>query len=99
MDSPREVAGPSLTYSERFKCGVFGVVRSDCTMDRKGLGARPSSVLTRDASDLHKSLCACADYPARGRGPSVGAKMELGRDYIVFGVCTTDCPSVWLGQY
>jgi hypothetical protein len=32
-------------------------------------------------------------------GPSAGAKFGLGRDYVVFGICTTDCPEDKPGQY
>jgi hypothetical protein len=32
-------------------------------------------------------------------GPSAGAKLGLGRDCVVFGICTTDCPEDKPGQY
>jgi hypothetical protein len=32
-------------------------------------------------------------------GPSAGAKFGLGRDCVVFGICTTDCPEDKPGQY
>jgi hypothetical protein len=32
-------------------------------------------------------------------GQSAGAKYGLGRDYVVFGFCTTDCPEDKSGQY
>jgi hypothetical protein len=62
------------------------VVRRDCTADRPSLGARPSSVMSRDVSVLHMSLCASADNPAKMGGPSKGAKIELDRDCVVFDI-------------
>jgi hypothetical protein len=32
-------------------------------------------------------------------GPSAGAKFGLGRDCVVFGICTTDCPEDKPRQY
>jgi hypothetical protein len=63
-------------------------------MDRPGIGARLSVVLTRWVTSLHKSLCACADYPPKVGGPSACAKQEisLGRDCVFLDDCTTDCP-------
>jgi hypothetical protein len=60
-------------------------------MDRLGLGAGPSAVLTRCVASLHKSLCACADRPTGVGGQSAGAKMELRMNFVFFEDCTTDC--------
>jgi hypothetical protein len=46
-----------------------------------------------------QSLNYCADSPTLLGGPSAGAKFGLGRDCVVFGVCTTDCPEDKPGQY
>jgi hypothetical protein len=64
------------------KCVYFGVLWSVCTADRSGLGAGPFASLTREVTSLHMSLCACADHPAGVGKPSVGAKMEFGRDCV-----------------
>lgn len=71
---------------------LLGVVRSVCIVDRPGLEARSFAVVTRDVSDLHKSMCASADSTAKGREPSAGAKIELDGDCVFWNVCTTDCP-------
>jgi hypothetical protein len=63
-----------------------------CTVDRPGLGAGPSAVLTREGPSLHMSLCACADRPAKVGGPFVGAKTDLSKDCVFLVRCTTDCP-------
>jgi hypothetical protein len=55
--------------------------------------------MTRDVFNLQKILCASADSLIGIGGPSVGAKMELGRDCVFFDVSTMDCPRVQLGQY
>jgi hypothetical protein len=70
-----------------------------CTTDRPGLGARPSTVLTREVVDLHEPLSGCADHPTGVDGPSASAKSILGMDCVFLVVCTTDCPSFKLGQY
>jgi hypothetical protein len=70
---------------------LLGVVRSACIVDRLGLEARSSAILTRDVSELHKSMCASADSTARGHEPSTGAKIELDKDCVFWNVCTTDC--------
>jgi hypothetical protein len=46
-----------------------------------------------------QSLNYSADRPALMGGPSAGAKFGLGRDCVVFGICTTDCPEDKSGQY
>jgi hypothetical protein len=56
-------------------------------------------VLTREGLSLHKSLCVCADRPAKDGRPSAGAKMGLSRDCVVLVDCTTDCPGFQPGQY
>jgi hypothetical protein len=60
------------------------VGQSVSIVDRPGLRARPSAVLTREGLSLHKSMCACVDRLTMCVGPSAGAKMGLGRD-CVFG--------------
>jgi hypothetical protein len=48
---------------------------------------------------LAQSLNYSADRPALMGGPSAGAKFSLGRDCVVFWICTTDCPEDKPGQY
>jgi hypothetical protein len=62
----------------------FGGVRNICTADHSGLGARPSTVLTREGPILHMSLCACADRPAWVDRQYACAKTYLGRDYVYY---------------
>jgi hypothetical protein len=73
------------------------MVRSNYIADRPGLGTGPSVVLTIDVYDLHKSLCVCANSLARGCRPFACAKMELGKDCVVFDIYTMDYSGVWLG--
>jgi hypothetical protein len=51
-----------------------------------GLGAGPSTVLTRGNLSLHKPLCVCADHPSGVGRPFVRAKLDLGRDCVFLGV-------------
>jgi hypothetical protein len=46
-----------------------------------------------------QSLNYSADRLALMGGPSIGAKFGLGRDCVVFGICTIDCPEDKSGQY
>jgi hypothetical protein len=68
----------------------FRVIRNICTADRSSLGARPSTVLTREGLSLHRFLCACADHPSRVGRPSAGAKIGLGRDCVFLVECIID---------
>jgi hypothetical protein len=63
------------------------------------LGAKPSTVLTREGLNLHKFLCACADRPAGVDGLSIGAKIGLGRNNVFLFQCITDCSGFEPGQY
>jgi hypothetical protein len=56
----------------------FRVVWNICTTDRLDLGAKPSTVLTREGLSLHMSPCACADRPTGVGEQSAGAKTNLG---------------------
>jgi hypothetical protein len=78
------VGGPSASHSERSEVCSF---RSG----PKCLYCGPSAVVTREGLSLHKSLCACADCPAGVGRPSVGTKIDLGRDYVFLVECTMDC--------
>jgi hypothetical protein len=75
------------------------VVRIHCIADHPGLGAGPSTVLTREVTELHMSLCSCVDRPAQVSGPSASAKMNLGGDCVFLVVCTTDYLRFQLRQY
>jgi hypothetical protein len=68
----------------------LGVVENLCTANYLGLGTRPSVVLTREVTKLHKSLGDCADCSTWVGGPSVGAKFDLGRDRVFWWIvlCT-----------
>jgi hypothetical protein len=46
-----------------------------------------------------QSLNYSANSPALRGGQSAGAKFGLGRDCVVFGICTTDCPEDKPEQY
>jgi hypothetical protein len=67
-------------------------------VNRPGLRIEPSAVLNREGLSLHKSMCACVDHPSMCGGPSIGAKMGLGRDCVFWGVCIADCLVFELGQ-
>jgi hypothetical protein len=54
---------------------------------------------SREGLSLHKSLCACANRLTMFDRSSVGAKMGLGRDFAVLGICITDCLVFGSGQY
>jgi hypothetical protein len=82
--------GPKFAY--------FSVGQIVCTVDRPGLGAGLFAVLTRDGLCLDKSMCACPDRPTMCGGPSAGAKMGLGRDYVFLDICIADCPVFEHGQ-
>lgn len=86
-------------FSEIAEMACFGVVCHLCTVDRSGLGAGPSVVLTREVAELHKSLSVCANHLVEVGGPSIGANMDLGLHCVFLEICTTDCPRLELGQY
>jgi hypothetical protein len=60
-------------------------------MDCLGIRAGPSTVLTRGVASLHESLCAYANHTVGVGGSFACAKMELDRDFVFLGDCTTDC--------
>jgi hypothetical protein len=75
------------------------VVGNLCTTNHLGLGVGPSTVLTREFVELHKSLSDCAGRLAGVGGSSIGAKFDLGRDCVFLVGCITDCMRFELGQY
>jgi hypothetical protein len=79
--------GSLLTGSVHFYCGPSGpwgrTVRS------------PDQRRLLSAQSLNYS----ADHPAWLGGPFAGAKFGLGRDCVVFGICTTDFPKDKPEQY
>jgi hypothetical protein len=72
------------------KCGHFGLVLYFCTPDRPGLWAGSSAVLTREDCSLHSPVLLC-ELSGQGRRTVRECQMDLGKDYVFLGVCTTDC--------
>jgi hypothetical protein len=52
-DRPGQVGGPSTIHPVGTEVVHFGLVLYICTVDRLGLGAGPSVVLTREGCSLH----------------------------------------------
>jgi hypothetical protein len=90
-DRPRSSSGVhSLSTSNR-----------SCSFALRTIWALGRTVRSPDQRRLlsAQSLNYSADHPALMDGPSTGAKFGLGRDCVVFGICTTDCPEDKPGQY
>jgi hypothetical protein len=66
--------------------------------DHPGQVAGPSAIHPERAEFAPAPINLCGPSGCMG-GPSVGTKMELGRDCVFLDVCTTDCPGSEPGQY
>jgi hypothetical protein len=75
------------------RSGLSGGVFNFCTT--AGPWGRTVRGPNKGSASLHKSLRACADRLTGVDGPSTGAKMELGRDYVFLDGCTMDCLRCW----
>jgi hypothetical protein len=99
VDRPGLAGGPSAILQWGPKSVHFGQVLFICNADRPG----PWGWTVRSPDQRRllsaQSLNYSANRPALMGGPSAGAKFGLGRDCVVFGICTADCPEDKPGQY
>jgi hypothetical protein len=88
-DRPGLEGGPSAIHQWGPKSDHFGQTCSFALRTVRALGRLLSA----------QSLNYSADRPTLMGGQSAGAKYGLDRDFVVFGICTTDCLEDKPGQY